>query len=111
MYIELSSHYVFAGGPQIYHIGGDVSAPKLMFAPDPQYSEEAKRAKYQGICVLSLVVDAEGNPQRVQVIHHLGKGLDQNAVEAVEQYKFEPAMRYGEPVAVEVHIEVNFRLY
>jgi bla regulator protein blaR1 len=100
-----------AGGPQIYHIGGDVSAPKLMFAPDPQYSEEAKRAKYQGICVLSLVVDAEGNPQRVQVIHHLGKGLDQNAVEAVEQYKFEPAMRYGEPVAVEVHIEVNFRLY
>jgi protein TonB len=60
---------------------------------------------------VSLIVDAQGNPQRVQVIRHLGKGLDQKAVEAVEQYKFEPAMRHGEPVAVEVNIEVNFRLY
>jgi bla regulator protein blaR1 len=96
---------------QLYHVGGDVSAPKLIFAPDPQYSEEAKRAKYQGICVLSLVVDAEGNPQRVQVLRHLGKGLDHKAVEAVEQYKFEPAMLRGKPVAVEVNIEVNFRLF
>ena len=100
-----------ADAPQIYHVGGDVSAPKLIFAPDPEYSEEAKRAKYQGICIVSLIVDAQGNPQRVQVIRHLGKGLDQKAVEAVEQYKFEPAMRHGEPVAVEVNIEVNFRLY
>jgi bla regulator protein BlaR1 len=100
-----------ADAPQIYHVGGDVSAPKLIFAPDPEYSEEAKRAKYQGICVLSLVVDAEGNPQRVQVVRHLGKGLDQKAVEAVEQYKFKPAMLHGDPVAVEVHIEVNFRVY
>jgi bla regulator protein blaR1 len=96
---------------QIYHIGGDVSAPELIFAPDPQYSEEAKRSKYQGICVLSLVVDAEGNPQRVQVVRHLGKGLDQKAVEAVKQYRFEPAMLHGDPVAVEVHIRMNFRLY
>jgi bla regulator protein blaR1 len=97
--------------PQLYHVGADVSAPKLIFAPDPQYSEEAKLEKYQGVCVISTIVDAEGNPQRVQVIHHLGKGLDQKAVEAVEQYKFEPAMRYGKPVAVEVNIEVNFRLF
>jgi bla regulator protein blaR1 len=100
-----------AAAPQLYHVGADVSAPKLIFAPDPEYSEEAKRAKYQGICIVSLIVDAQGNPQRVQVIRHLGKGLDQKAVEAVEQYKFEPAMRHGEPVAVEVNIEVNFRLY
>jgi TonB family protein len=100
-----------AAAPQIYHVGADVSAPKLIFAPDPEYSEEAKRAKYQGICIVSLIVDAQGNPQRVQVVRHLGKGLDQKAVEAVEQYKFEPAMRHGEPVAVEVNIEVNFRLY
>jgi bla regulator protein blaR1 len=100
-----------AAPPQIYHIGGDVSAPKLVFSPDPQFSEEAKRAKYQGVCVVSLIVDAQGNPQRVQVVRHLGKGLDKKAVEAVRQYKFEPAMRNGEPVAVEVNIEVNFRLY
>ena len=100
-----------AGGPQIYRIGGDVSAPELVFAPAPEFSKEAKRAKYQGVCILALIVDAQGNPQRVQVIRHLGKGLDQKAVEAVKQYRFRPAMLHGEPVAVEVNIEVNFRLY
>ena len=100
-----------AGAPQIYHIGGDVSAPRLIFAPDPEFSEEAKRAKYQGLCVVSLIVDAQGNPQRVQVIRHLGNGLDQKAVDAVKLYRFRPAMHNGEPVAVEVNIEVNFRLY
>jgi periplasmic protein TonB len=100
-----------AGAPQIYHIGGDVSAPQLIFSVDPQYSEEAKRAKYQGVCVVSLIVDAQGNPQRVQVIRHLGKGLDQKAVEAVKQYRFKPAMLHDEPVAVKVNIEVNFRLF
>jgi bla regulator protein BlaR1 len=100
-----------AAAPRIYHVGGDVSAPELIFAPDPQYSEEAKRAKYQGVCVVSLIVDAQGNPQRVQVVRHLGKGLDQKAVEAVKQYRFKPAMLHGEPVAVVVNIEVNFRLY
>jgi bla regulator protein BlaR1 len=100
-----------ADAPRIYHVGGDVSAPKLVFSPNPQFSEEAKRAKYQGVCVIALIVDAQGNPQRVQVVRHLGKGLDKKAVEAVRQYKFEPAMHNGEPVAVEVNIEVNFRLY
>jgi len=100
-----------AAALRIYHIGADVSAPKLVFSPDPQFSEEAKRAKYQGVCVVSLIVDAQGNPRRVQVVRHLGKGLDKKAVEAVRQYKFEPAMHNGEPVAVEVNIEVNFRLY
>jgi protein TonB len=85
--------------------------PKLVSSPNPQFSEEAKRAKYQGVCVIALIVDAQGNPQRVQVVRHLGKGLDKKAVEAVRQYKFEPAMHNGEPVAVEVNIEVNFRLY
>jgi len=60
---------------------------------------------------LSLIVDAQGNPQRVQVVRQLGKGLDQKAVEAVKQYRFKPAMLHGEPVAVQVHIKVNFRLF
>jgi bla regulator protein BlaR1 len=100
-----------AGGQQIYHVGPGVSAPRLIFSPDAQFSEEAKRAKYQGICVVSLIVDVQGNPKRLQVVRHLGKGLDQKAIEAVRQYKFEPAMHNGEPVPVEVNIEVNFRLY
>ncbi len=82
-----------------------------MFAPDPQYSEKARQAKYQGVCVISLIVDEQGNPMRVQVVRHLGMGLDKKAVEAVKAYRFKPAMRFGKPVAVEVNIEVNFRLY
>jgi protein TonB len=96
---------------QIYHVGGDVSAPTLVYAPDPEYTEKARRAKYQGVCVISTVVDAQGNPTQVQVLRQLGMGLDKKAVEAVKQYKFKPAMRLGNPVAVEVKIEVNFRLY
>jgi TonB family protein len=96
---------------RVYHIGKDVTAPKLVFAPDPQFSERALRAKYEGVCVVSVIVDADGKPQRVQVMRHLGMGLDEKAVEAVQQYKFTPAKRFGKPVAVEVNIEVNFRRY
>ena len=99
----------YGGG--LYHVGGGVSAPQLVFAPDPEFSDEARRAKYQGVCVVSLIVDAQGNPQRVQVVRHLGMGLDEKAVEAVKQYKFKPATLQGKPVPVEVNIEVNFRIY
>jgi periplasmic protein TonB len=99
----------YGGG--LYHVGGGVSAPQLVFAPDPEFSDEARRAKYQGVCVVSLVVDAQGNPQRVQVVRHLGMGLDEKAVEAVKQYKFKAATLQGKPVPVEVNIEVNFRIY
>jgi protein TonB len=99
----------YGGG--LYHVGGGVSAPQLIFAPDPEFSDEARRAKYQGVCVVSLVVDAQGNPQRVQVVRHLGMGLDEKALEAVRQYKFKPATLQGKAVPVEVNIEVNFRIY
>jgi periplasmic protein TonB len=99
----------YGGG--LYHVGGGVSAPQLIFAVDPEFSDEARRAKYQGVCVVSLVVDAQGNPQRVQVVRHLGMGLDEKALEAVRQYKFKPATLQGKPVPVEVNIEVNFRIY
>ena len=99
----------YGGG--LYHVGGGVSAPQLIFSPDPEFSDEARRAKYQGVCVVSLIVDAQGNPQRVAVVRHLGMGLDEKAVEAVKQYKFKPATLQGKPVPVEVNIEVNFRIY
>ena len=99
----------YGGG--LYHVGGGVSAPQLIFAPDPEFSDEARRAKYQGGCVVSLIVDAQGNPQRVQGVRHLGMGLDEKAVEAVKQYRFKPATLQGKPVPVEVNIEVNFRIY
>ncbi len=79
----------FAVAQHLYHVGGDVSAPKLVFAPAPQYSEKARQAKYQGVCVISLIVDAQGNPMRVQVVRHLEMGLDQKAVEAVKGYQIQ----------------------
>ena len=110
MMMRSASNHV-ADPQQIYHIGGDVTAPKLVYAPDPEFTEKARRAKYQGVCVIAVIIDAQGNPERVQVVRHLGMGLDKKAVEAVKQYKFKPGTRLGKPVAVEANIEVNFRLY
>ncbi len=95
----------------VYRIGGAVSAPKLLFAPDPEFSAEALRTHYQGVCVVSLIIDTQGKAQRVLVVRHLGRGLDQKAIEAVQQYKFSPATLHSKPVAVQADIEVNFRRY
>lgn len=99
----------YGGG--LMKLGGGVSAPVLIYDPDPEFSDEARRAKYQGVCVVGLVVDSQGNPQQVHVVRPLGMGLDEKAVEAVRQYKFKPAMYKGKPVPVEINIEVNFRIY
>ena len=99
-------------GGGLERIGGRVSAPIPLFQPEAEFSDEARRAKYQGICVISVIVDAQGNPQNPRVVRALGMGLDEKALEAVRKYKFKPAMRDGKtPVAVMLNIEVNFRLY
>lgn len=99
----------YGGG--VYKIGGGVSNPVLIYAPDPEFSDEARRAKYQGVCVVGLIVDAMGSPQRVHIVRPLGMGLDEKAMDAVREYKFKPAMFRGKAVAVEINIEVNFRIY
>lgn len=99
----------YGGGA--YRVGGGVSAPKALYAPDPEYSEEARKAKYQGTVVLWLVVDASGKPQQIRVQRALGMGLDEKAIEAVKQWKFDPARKDGQPVPVMINVEVNFRLY
>jgi TonB family protein len=99
----------YGGG--VMRPGGGVSAPQLIYSVDPEFSDEARRAKYQGVCVVAVIVDAQGNPQRVHVVRPLGMGLDEKAIEAVKQYKFKPAYYQGHPVAVEVNVEVNFRIY
>jgi len=98
-------------GGGVFRIGGGVSAPRPLFTPDPEYSEEARKAKYQGTCVLWLVVGADGHPRDVRVARALGMGLDEKAVQAVKQWKFEPAMKDGHAVAVQMNVEVSFRLY
>ena len=79
---------------------------------EAEFSDEARRAKYQGVCLVSLIVDAQGNPQDPHVVRTLGMGLDEKAMEAVRKYKFKPAMKDGHtPVPVMITVEVNFRLY
>jgi len=100
-----------AGGG-LYRIGGGVSAPVALNQVEAEFSDEARRAKYQGVCLISLIVDAQGNPQDPRVVRALGMGLDEKALEAVRKYKFKPAMKDGHtPVPVMITVEVNFRLY
>jgi len=98
-------------GGGAYRVGGGVSAPRALFAPDPEYSEEARKAKWQGTVVLWVVVGPDGRAHDIRVQRSLGMGLDEKAVEAVKQWKFDPAKKDGQPVAVQINVEVNFRLY
>jgi TonB family protein len=97
-------------GGGVYRIGGGVSAPQLLFKVEPEYSEEARKAKFQGTVVLYVEVDEHGNPKNLKVIRPLGLGLDQKAIEAVQKWRFKAGMKDGKPVAVAATIEVNFRL-
>jgi protein TonB len=98
----------FGGGA--YRIGGGVSAPVPIFRPEPEYSEEARKAKWQGAVLLQLVVDENGVPQEIKVVRSLGLGLDQKAIEAVQKWRFKPGLKDGKAVPVSANIEVNFRL-
>jgi TonB family protein len=85
-------------GSKVYKIGGSVSAPRATQSPPPEYSNEARDAKYQGTCVLGLIVGTDGLPRDVKGIRRLGLGLDEKAVEAVKQWKFKPAMKDADPL-------------
>jgi TonB family protein len=98
-------------GGGAYRVGGGVSAPKAIYSPDPEYSEEARKVKHMGVVVLWLVVGPDGKPRDIRVVRTLGLGLDEKAIEAVKNWRFEPALKDGKPVAVQVNIEVNFHLY
>lgn len=98
-------------GGGAYRVGGGVSAPRLIYGPDPEFSEEARKAKYQGTVVLWAVVGADGRVRELRVFRSLGMGLDEKAIEAVRNWRFDPARKDGVPVAVQVGVEVNFRLY
>lgn len=98
-------------GGGVYRVGGGISAPTAISAPDPDYTEEARRAKKQGTCVLWLIVDSTGHPRDIKVQRGLGFGLDQKAIDAVRQWRFNPALKDGRPVDVQISVEVEFHLY
>ena len=94
----------------MFRVGGGVSAPKKIFDPEPEYSEEARKAKYQGTVVLYIEVDPTGKATNIRVQRSLGLGLDEKAVEAVKKWRFSPGKKDGKAVTVAATIEVNFRL-
>lgn len=97
-------------GGGVYRAGNGVSKPELIHKVEPEYSEEARKAKFQGVVVLYIVVDQNGNAVTPRVMKSLGLGLDEKAMEAVRQWKFKPGYKDGKPVAVAATVEVNFRL-
>jgi protein TonB len=98
-------------GGGVYHIGGGVRPPSVIYQVDPEFSEEARKAKFSGNVLVELIVDENGLPSHVRVARGVGMGLDEKAVEAVRQYKFKPATKDGKPVKVELTVEVNFQIF
>jgi TonB family protein len=92
-------------------IGRGMAPPKAISAPDPPFSEEARKAKYQGTALLALSVDKTGQVRNVRIVRPLGMGLDQKAVEAVSTWQFRPATKDGEPIDMQINAEVSFHLY
>ncbi|MCU1284183.1 MAG: Glutamate carboxypeptidase [Acidobacteriales bacterium] len=92
----------------IFRVGGDVSAPKPVYTPDPNYTEEAAKAKLSGVVVLWVVVGPDGLVQDARVTRPLGHGLDETAVSTVRTWRFQPAMKDGNPVRVQMNVEVPF---
>lgn len=104
---ELHGEPVFRMDPGVTGI----TPPKVLFKPEPKYLEVARQAKLQGTTVLVAVIDKQGIPARIQIARAIGIGLDDQAVQAVQTWRFSPATKDGKPVAVAISIEVAFRLY
>jgi TonB family protein len=92
----------------VFRIGGGVSAPVLRSKQEPTHSEEAWKAGVIGTVILRLVVGSDGVPRDLEIVRGVGFGLEENAIDAVRKWRFEPGKREGKPVAVAATIEVNF---
>ncbi len=97
--------------PGVYRTGHGVSIPKMIYGPEPAYTDKARKKKLQGVVILQIIVTAEGTTRGVTVQKSLSPDLDESAIMAVSKWKFEPAMKDGQPVAVQIAVEVNFHLY
>lgn len=94
----------------VYEPGDDLTPPKGVYTPNPEYSEKARKKEISGTVVVELVITAGGKVRDVKVTKSLEPSLDQQAIAAVQTWKFEPATKDGKPVAVHIHAEVTFRI-
>jgi TonB family protein len=95
----------------VYHVGDGVSAPKLVSSVEPKFPSSNRGKSFSGTCLLSLVVNSSGVPEEVSVVKSLGADFDEEAIKAVKQYRFEPAVYKGQPVPVSLKIEVKFQRF
>jgi len=94
----------------VFEIGGGVSSPAVVFRVEPEYSEEARKARYQGTVVLQTIVRKDGTVDVINLVRSLGFGLDENAIRALKQWRFRPALKNGVPVDASLNVEVRFNL-
>lgn len=92
------------------HVGGDVAAPVKLNAPQPQYTEIARKARIQGVVIVQAIINKQGEVTNVKVLKGLPMGLEEEAVKAIKRWTFEPATLNGKPVDVYYNLTVNFRL-
>ena len=86
------------------------TAPELIFRRDPEYTAEARAAKFQGTATLAILIGADGVPREPRLERTLSYGLDAKAVQAVCDWRFRPATENGRPVSRRASVEVPFRL-
>jgi periplasmic protein TonB len=97
-------------GGGVYHIGGNVSMPVVLYKPEPEFSEEARKAKFSGNVTVYCYIELDGTPSHVRVVRGVGMGLDEKAVEAVRKYKFKPGVKDGKPVRTDLYVDVDFTI-
>ena len=105
-----------------YHVGCGVTAPRLVNRVYPEYSKEARKKKFNGIVLVGLTVDANGEPTNLHIVRSASDkadeanrdaalSLDQKALDCVQKYRFEPATYRGKPIPVEMNVEINFQIH
>ncbi len=90
--------------------GRSITPPVLIFQVDPEFSEEARKAKYQGTVLLAIEIDTSGHPANLRILQGLGMGLDEKAIQAVLQWRFRPGLQNGKPTVTSATVQVTFRL-
>ncbi len=94
----------------IFELGKGVTPPELASSVEPEYSEEARKARFNGMVELSIVVNTDGVPEQIHVVKSVGMGLDEKAMEAVQKWRFRPGKNKGVPVKTRATVDVNFRM-
>jgi TonB family protein len=104
-----SGRETYDGGP-VYRVGHGVTIPRATYQPGPAYDEEDRKKKVSGTVVLSMIVTKEGRTADIKVTKSLTPGLDAQSIKAVSQWRFDPATKDGEPVAVRLAVETSFNI-